>query len=551
LGQSIESSEITNGTILAEDLSVVSAPSSNQVLSYTGTGMEWRTPTTGTVTGTGSANYMAYWNGATSLTGSSSLTYSSNMLSLSANSASGMELLRLINSSGSSGAYTFLRIGRDPSTYWGILSYDNVALEYSMQSSGNSSGGIALKTQTAAPIRFITNISTERMRVASDGNIGIGTTTPGALLDVYSSTTGVIRASGNTASYNGEYARIEFFNDQPGSDATASLRALAGGSDVGYGYTQLAFYTGSPLSGGTEKARITSSGNVGIGTTTPGQRLDVVGTIRANDPSYIGSRHLNLYSSSAQLIEATNDLYIGTTGATAIHLQPGRLGGSNGWVHIRDNGGTNWATFDGSNRRLTLAGDIYANRWAPQYTTWSGVGAGGAAIVNSNEASYQALMIVGNSSAGGSRVVKVWDILDVQGTLRRSGNQVWDAGNHGHGSGLNADMVDGIHGSSISTGSGTTNYVTKWTGTSSQGNSQIFDNGTNIGIGTTTPGSNKLYVQGYTSGFGAVRGTDQLGSTIYAEGQLGVLSPSGLPLAVTNVGVLGLKTNNGSNGAAV
>src|SRR3989344_5877803 len=37
-------------------------------------------------------------------------------------------------------------------------------------------------------------------------------------------------------------------------------------------------------------------------------------------------------------------------------------------------------------------------------------------------------------------------------------------------------------------GSGTTNYITKWTGSSSLGNSIIFDNGTNVGIGTTSPG---------------------------------------------------------------
>jgi hypothetical protein len=37
------------------------------------------------------------------------------------------------------------------------------------------------------------------------------------------------------------------------------------------------------------------------------------------------------------------------------------------------------------------------------------------------------------------------------------------------------------------TGTGTTNYVTKWTGTSALGNSQIFDNGTNVGIGTASP----------------------------------------------------------------
>ena len=38
-------------------------------------------------------------------------------------------------------------------------------------------------------------------------------------------------------------------------------------------------------------------------------------------------------------------------------------------------------------------------------------------------------------------------------------------------------------------GSGTTNYVTKWTSSSALGNSLIFDNGTNVGIGTTDPGA--------------------------------------------------------------
>jgi hypothetical protein len=36
-------------------------------------------------------------------------------------------------------------------------------------------------------------------------------------------------------------------------------------------------------------------------------------------------------------------------------------------------------------------------------------------------------------------------------------------------------------------GSGTTNYLPKFTGTSSLGNSLIYDNGTNVGIGTTNP----------------------------------------------------------------
>jgi hypothetical protein len=37
------------------------------------------------------------------------------------------------------------------------------------------------------------------------------------------------------------------------------------------------------------------------------------------------------------------------------------------------------------------------------------------------------------------------------------------------------------------TGSGTTNYLSKWTSGTALGNSLVFDNGTNVGIGTATP----------------------------------------------------------------
>jgi len=43
------------------------------------------------------------------------------------------------------------------------------------------------------------------------------------------------------------------------------------------------------------------------------------------------------------------------------------------------------------------------------------------------------------------------------------------------------------------TGTGTTNFVTKWTSSSAIGNSQIFDNGTNVGIGTSSA-TNKLTI---------------------------------------------------------
>ena len=55
--------------------------------------------------------------------------------------------------------------------------------------------------------------------------------------------------------------------------------------------------------------------------------------------------------------------------------------------------------------------------------------------------------------------------------------------------------------------SGTTNYLSKFTGTTTLGNSQIFDNGTNVGIGTTSP-AYKLDVNGNTRSENVIIGTD-------------------------------------------
>jgi len=55
-------------------------------------------------------------------------------------------------------------------------------------------------------------------------------------------------------------------------------------------------------------------------------------------------------------------------------------------------------------------------------------------------------------------------------------------------------MTDWPSGGGIS-GSGSSNYISKWTSGSSLGNSQIFDNGTNVGIGTASP-TTKFQVEG-------------------------------------------------------
>ncbi|HOV11205.1 MAG TPA: hypothetical protein PLL90_05540 [Bacteroidales bacterium] len=70
---------------------------------------------------------------------------------------------------------------------------------------------------------------------------------------------------------------------------------------------------------------------------------------------------------------------------------------------------------------------------------------------------------------------------------------------------LNADYLDGMHASGFATaghnhGSGTVNYLSKWTSSTGLGNSIIYDGGSSIGIGTTSTTS-KLEVQ---SSYGVV-----------------------------------------------
>jgi hypothetical protein len=107
---------------------------------------------------------------------------------------------------------------------------------------------------------------------ARGGNVGIGTTSPSYKLDVK----GTIFSSGSFGDRGVEDAyRLKFFdNGGIANDPGIGLDGIVGGEQMWFNSLD-GFYWSTGTGG--EKVRITSAGNVGIGTTTPNAKLDVNG----------------------------------------------------------------------------------------------------------------------------------------------------------------------------------------------------------------------------------------------------------------------------------
>ncbi len=116
------------------------------------------------------------------------------------------------------------------------------------------------------PLIFGTN-SVERARIDSSGNLGVGTTVGAA------SGTGLII-------YSPTSTRLQLRNSTTGDTAGDGCGLLAFGSDLYVENRE----NGATLffNNGSERARIASSGNVGIGTASPAYSLDVNGAINAS-----------------------------------------------------------------------------------------------------------------------------------------------------------------------------------------------------------------------------------------------------------------------------
>jgi hypothetical protein len=126
--------------------------------------------------------------------------------------------------------------------------------------------------------------SDERMRIDSSGNVGIGTSSPASVLDVSGEApTLTLRDSRTGGSWTAGTAlgKLDFYTSDStgiGAHSLASVGVVAGGANTASPDGELVFATGGYNAASTERMRIDSVGNVGIGTSSPSAKMHLEST---------------------------------------------------------------------------------------------------------------------------------------------------------------------------------------------------------------------------------------------------------------------------------
>jgi hypothetical protein len=241
----------------------------------------------------------------------------SSILDISQNDA----ILKIGDNSSNAGTGPRIQItskfgATDTSAFLGYSYFNNKTY---LQHGRGDAGGIELRSANGTPRLYMQN---------SNGNIGIGTTSPNSLLEV----------SGNIQqTWLGSDIRMATVFDnnwRMGINYAASQRILNIFSTSNDTNGHISFLTrlGSGTSAtdyGTERMRITNSGFVGIGTTTPSGQLHVIGSGIFSSGIRVGDSSTNGY-----IYGPSGNMYIQINGAAGNRIDFGSNTYSNSSVYF-------------------------------------------------------------------------------------------------------------------------------------------------------------------------------------------------------------------------
>jgi hypothetical protein len=342
--------------------------------------------------------------------------------------------------------------------------------------------------------------------ITSGGNIGIGTGVPSSKFHVV-----------GTSTFNGDVSSTGSFIAGSGSAANPSFEFTG---DVDTGLFSPAANTFGISTSGVERLRVDSVGRVGIGTTSPSSTLQVSGLITANSGNFIQSLQVNGTGVSISGHTHTSS-DITNFNSTVSGLLP----------KISNSGQFRILTSDGTSTGVNAESKLTFNYGVLQIQEPSSIDAGGLNLYNSNNGdtavsialidsnnSYK-LRLYSDDDTESNELLSYGYPLNIISynaplTLGTTGNPIncntvggglfvdnvkVSVSGHTHTVSNITNLQTSLDGkqallSNIVTGTGTSNYHTKWTTSSGIVNSLIYDDGTSIGINTVSP-SGKFHIE--------------------------------------------------------
>ncbi len=402
---------------------------------------------------------------------------------------------------------------------------------YSYTSDNNSgmySGG-------ADNVRISTG-GTDRIIINSSGNVGIGTTdpntghlqvyTPDNKRGIYLVHTGAnmygihVLKSGVVASSYGIYSNVSGAN-------TTNVGGLFTASDatnnIGVKITDVAAAAGSYGLYNDAAAQNYFAGNVGIASTTPGAQLDCNGSAIFNESGADKDFRIESQTNANQFFIDASAGNIGIGTATpAYTMDIYRTAAANGDNFVRIN-----AT--GSTAHTADAMIIFKNEGDDSWGNWVGAnyhmnGHNSFDVCARDNISMrfftkavERMRIDSLGNVGIGDYTSSWSVpaalLEVKGSFKTTTFQLGTSTTAGYVMTADASGVGTWQAASGGMGgTGTANYVPRFTAATTLGNSVIYDDGTNVGIGDASPAA--LFVVGSGDLF-------QVNSSGYALGPAG------------------------------